>query len=343
MPNPIKYSTGSESRALKKGNFFIGTNDIEKGPTLTTGYWSGITPPSGGYTVYAQKASNGPSIVCPANDTQLINLATKISGVNFSGSIESALDWFRSQSDYLCLSSDIPNIVTDNLSLYLDVNCVASYPRTGGKWFDLSNNNLTFDYQSSFPYLQTISGAKCFKFDNTWGGGNSYWQCTSGSNLVDMGGDCTLLMWVYSENFAVRRTIFEKQGTLYASYQQEIAVTWEGFDAMSWYSRQSPDYDYGSLSGINLNSWNLVGIKMSTGKTTAARDGYFSVNGNAWNQNYISRSNVAIVEAGDIVIGSGYAGQMEACAIGSVMCYSKMLSDDEISQIWNATKSTYGL
>jgi hypothetical protein len=31
MPNPIKYTTGSESLALNKGNYWIGTGDVGKG------------------------------------------------------------------------------------------------------------------------------------------------------------------------------------------------------------------------------------------------------------------------------------------------------------------------
>ena len=62
MSNPIKYSTGVETLALKSGNFYIGTGDVGKGPTNTTGYYNGITPPSGDYTIYLNKASQGPSI-----------------------------------------------------------------------------------------------------------------------------------------------------------------------------------------------------------------------------------------------------------------------------------------
>lgn len=40
MPNPIKYSTGSETFALKKGNFYIGTGDVGKGLTSNTGYYN---------------------------------------------------------------------------------------------------------------------------------------------------------------------------------------------------------------------------------------------------------------------------------------------------------------
>ena len=62
MPNSIKYNTSAETLALKKGDFYIGTGDVSKGPTSTTGYYDGITPPAGGYTIYLNKAGNGPSI-----------------------------------------------------------------------------------------------------------------------------------------------------------------------------------------------------------------------------------------------------------------------------------------
>ena len=51
MANPIKYNTSAETLALKKGNFYIGTGDVGKGPTSSTGYYNGITPPSGGFTM----------------------------------------------------------------------------------------------------------------------------------------------------------------------------------------------------------------------------------------------------------------------------------------------------
>ena len=59
MPNSIKYSTSAQTLALKKGNYWIGTGDVGKGPTSTTDYYNGISP-SGGYTIYLNKASGGP-------------------------------------------------------------------------------------------------------------------------------------------------------------------------------------------------------------------------------------------------------------------------------------------
>jgi hypothetical protein len=205
-------------------------------------------------------------------------------------------------------------------------------------WYDLANG-LQFNSQGTQTTYETVSGAKGFTFN-----GSGYWQCSSNTNLVNMGGDCTLIMWLYSPaSFPSRRTIFQKNGTIYQSYEQEIAVTWENPNTMTYYSRYSPVYDYAYIFNINSSAWNMVALKMSTGLTSTSRTGFYSINGGSWTSWYETRSNTALVAAADIVIGSGYAGPIHNGSIGSVMCYNKMLSDAEILQNFNATKSTYGL
>lgn len=230
-----------------------------------------------------------------------------------------------------------PSIVTNGLVLCLDAGNVKSYPGSGTTWTDLIQG-ITFSSYGTQTPVETISGAKSFAFN-----GSGYWQSTSGHEKVDMGGDCTLLMWIYDEDVITRKTIFEKAGTSYNSYEQEIAVTWEGDETLSWYSRYSPVYDYGLSSGLTLNSWNLMGIKMSTGRTASSRTGFYSKNGNSWASNYVSRSNTALVSAGAIRIGTGYAGAVENGNIALVMCYNKMLSDAEIQQNFNATRGRFGI
>ncbi|CAB4219069.1 hypothetical protein UFOVP1604_152 [uncultured Caudovirales phage] len=337
MANTIKYSVGSETRALKKNNFWIATGDVEKGPTASTGYWSSITPPAGGYTIYLNKASNGPSIYTAPNDAGLITLTKKISGTQYSTAAD-CMNWFATQTDKMVLNNDIPAVVSDSLSLYLDPNNSSSYPQTGTVWYDLANG-LQFNSAGTTTPFTTLSGAKAFSFNSS-----GYWQCSSNYNLVDLAGDCTLIMWIHNTTafHNNRRTIFEKNGTIYASYQQEIAVTWEGGTDLSWYSRVN-DYDYGSTPAVGSGGWTMMAIKMSTGKGTACRTGFYSQNGGAWTNNYFCRSNTAITSAGAIVIGTGYAGTVEQGSIGAVLCYNKMLSNAEILQNWNATKSTYGL
>ena len=65
MPNTIKFTSNTEANALRAGKCHIGVRDVSKGPTSSTGFYNGINPPSSGYTIYQDKASQGPSIICP--------------------------------------------------------------------------------------------------------------------------------------------------------------------------------------------------------------------------------------------------------------------------------------
>jgi hypothetical protein len=221
----------------------------------------------------------------------------------------------------------------------LDVANPKSYPGSGNLWKDLANN-LTFNSAGATQTpLEVINNASSFAFN-----GSGYWACNSaGISNVDLGGDMTLIMWLYSETISTRKTVFEKAGTSYASYQQEIACTWETDNSISWYSRYSPDYDFGTTTTCTLNKWNMMGIKMSTGKTATARTGFYSKNGGNWVQNYTSRSNTALIASDEIRIGVGYAGTCDVGNVGMVLTYNKMLTNDEVLQLYNATRSRFGL
>jgi len=140
MPNAIKYSVSTQTLALKKGNYWIGTGDVSKSPTSTTDYWNGITPPTGGYTIYLNKESNGPSIYVPTNDVELISLTNRIAGAAYTTASQ-CLVYFTGQTDKMVFNVDYESIVTDGLILNLDAGFVSSYPATGSTWYDLSGNN----------------------------------------------------------------------------------------------------------------------------------------------------------------------------------------------------------
>ena len=128
LPNPIKYSASPQTLALKKGNFWIGTGDSDKGPTQTTGYWNGITPVTGGYSVYINRPSGEFAVYNPANDSELITVTRNISGTTFATG-PSALNWYNSQTNYMCLNIDYPPIVTNGLVLNLDAGFTPSFPK----------------------------------------------------------------------------------------------------------------------------------------------------------------------------------------------------------------------
>jgi len=227
-------------------------------------------------------------------------------------------------------------VVQSGLVLNLDAGVSSSYPGSGTTWTDLAQN-ITFSSFGTQTPIETINGATSFAFN-----GSGYWQSNSNDSLVDLGGDCTILMWIYGNDVTTRRTIFEKAGTIYNSYEQEIAITWETDETLTWYSRYNL-YDFASSTAISQNKWSLFGIKMSTGRTTAPRTGFYSIDGRSWNSNYTSRSSTSLVSSGAIRIGTGYAGTVGVGNISMVMCYNRMLSDLEIQQNYQALKGRFGL
>jgi hypothetical protein len=164
MPNTIKYSTTGDTLSLKKGNFFIGTGDVGKGPTSATTYWNGISPPSGGYSVYKNKVSNGPAIWTAASDNQLVSLTNNIEGTSFT-TAQQCINYFATQSDKMVLNKDYESIVTSGLTVCLDAGFLSSYPGSGTTWYDISGNDNHFTLYNGLSY-RSLSGGT-FSFDGT--------------------------------------------------------------------------------------------------------------------------------------------------------------------------------
>jgi hypothetical protein len=229
------------------------------------------------------------------------------------------------------------SIVTSGLTMLVDAANPVSYSGSGTVWKDLVQNSIFNSYGTATTW-GTVGGTRAFTFN-----GSGYWQMDTGFANVPLGGDCTIILWLYEVGHSVRKTVFQKAGTIYQSYEQEVAMTWEVGQDISWYSRYSPAYDYAGTAALDTNKWNMMAIKMSTGLTATARTGFYSKNGAAWISNYFSRSSVALVNGGAVQIGTGYAGTVDNGSVSIVACYNRMLSDDEIAQNYNAWRTRFGL
>jgi hypothetical protein len=141
MPNSIKYKAGNLAGSLQKGNVALGVNSSVLGPTSSTGWYSGITPPQGQYIIYEVSEGSLPRMYQPLNDTQLIQF-TRSKGATNINSIQSAINWIATQSNLLISNYDFPSIVTDGLVMAFDLNYSGSYPNnTGPTVYDLMSNN----------------------------------------------------------------------------------------------------------------------------------------------------------------------------------------------------------
>ena len=229
-----------------------------------------------------------------------------------------------------------PRVLTSGLAMYLDTTNPKSYPGSGTVWNDLAQG-LTFNSSGTLNQYTYQSGVQCLHFN---GSGN--WVCGTDYDLVDMAGDFTLEFWFLCENATTRRTIFEKKGTTYNSYEQELACTLETSEYISYYSRHS-SYGSGSTAGFTIGEWNQMAIKMSSGKTSTVRTGFRSKNGGAFITSWSSSSSNAIIPAEDIRVGTGYSGTVGNGYISIVRIYNKMLNNAEILENYNATKERFGL
>ena len=352
MGNSIKYGTTAISGTVLKGNILKDVGGISHGSSAQTGWWtSGIN--QNGYTITLIKSNTGPQFWCPANDEEVIlfcNMVAVPSPPSTITSIDDALI-FLQKSNYMVdyrnsttrgripIESFPSKLPMDGLSCYLDAQIEAS-SGTSNKWFDISGNGLEFIKQGGTGLsLANLGGYQGFQFNDS-----GYFQCNDKYGSVNMGGDCTLVMWVWCTDITERDTIFEKVGVGGTSYQCEIAMTWETGEQFSYYSRKTPAYDYASTTSMTKNAWNMISIKMSTGLTSASRTGFWSKNGSGYSASYVSRSNTALTPAAQIRVGTGYAGPVEGSnGIGAVLTYNKMLSNAEIADVWNATKGKFGL
>jgi len=138
MPNSIKIAEGgSIANALSAGNMYFGVGDHDLGPTSSSGFYNGINPPSGGYTIYLNK-SGGPSITCPSNDADLIAQTQTISGESMAN-VNACFAYFASQSDKMVMHNPINGLITDSLVAYFAPGIIPSYPRSGTTMYDLGS------------------------------------------------------------------------------------------------------------------------------------------------------------------------------------------------------------
>lgn len=343
-----------ETGTVLKGNTLMDVSSVATGPTSVTG-WHAPPVSHNGYTI-GRSFSNSPMFWCPANDAEVIQFCNTTANPSPSPAvttIDEALI-FLQESEYMVTYNNTTSRSTtsldgfpaklpmEGLSCYLDAQIEQSAGTTG-KWFDISGNGLEFQSYGTALSLANLGGYQGFQFNNS-----GYFQCNDKYGSVDIGGDCTLVLWVWCTSITERDTIFEKVGNGTSSYRQEIAVTWEASEAFSYYSRRTPAYDHANTSACDTNggagAWTMMAIKMSTGRTATARTGFYSKNGANWTANYNSRSNTALNSALQIRVGNGYAGPVEGPnGIGAVLTYNKMLSDAEISQVYQSTKGKFGL
>jgi hypothetical protein len=327
MPNAIKYNTSAETLALKKGNFWIGTGDVGKGPTSSTGFYNGITPPSGGYTIYLNKASGGPSIYTVSNDTQLISLTNSIAGQSYTTANE-CLVYFAGQTDKVVLNRDYEGIVTDGLVLNLDAGFAPSYPKNGTTWYNLGSSSGSASLLNG-PSFNTSNGG-IINIDGT-------------NDTIEFSHDFTQYTTITINFFAN------------SQYNNESMIWAMGSNGPDWYIKAdtmgynsySADVYGFSTSQINTlglrNNWRLITTTYTKNASVANNKVY--VNGVEQQTSQQLGSTQGRNFGNKINFGSALNNDSYnlIANIGYISIYNRALSAEEVLQNFNAQKGRFGL
>ena len=353
MPNTIKYSTTGDTQSLKKGNFYFGVGDVPKGPTSSTNYWNGISPPTSGYTIYINKASNGPSMYVANNDSQLIGLTNGFSGQNFTGATQ-CLNWYLTQSTYACVNIDYESIITSGLTFCFDAGFTPSYSTSGVTWYDISysgyngtlTNGPTFSstnggsivFDGVDDYIDNIGGTSAFDFIGSTGVFSiGFWFKMNATNTRTLFIGNTLTNtekgWLIGVEYGAAgygNNCIRFQATGNATNTRLIAGSTNDntIDATTW-----THCLFTSSSGNYVGQWYINGVA----STTSTRVGAGNANQGSYYGGPAARTlNVGRCNYSSTIIP--LAGN-----VASVFIYNRTLSSTEVLQNFNAQKSRYGL
>jgi len=171
---------GTQNNSRRKGNFLVGESTVGYGPTSTTGFYNGITPSEGGYTLYIDKETGGPSIYVFTGGTDLLNFCNSSFNANQT-TIFGIIDWINEQNDKFVDPNYFEfTVKTDNTGVSTSTQFKLPLVSTGSinfliDWGDNSTDTITtfnqaqttHTYSSAGTYTIKIAGIiKGFQFNN---------------------------------------------------------------------------------------------------------------------------------------------------------------------------------
>lgn len=322
MPNAIQYNNlGGGTTSLRAQNMYLGVGDVGKGPTETTGFWNGITPPSGGYTIYMNKVSNGPSIYTVANNTELINLSNQIAGQTFATAAD-AISWFFFQDGKIVCNIDYETIITTGLNVIFDAGFTPSYPTTGTNWRSVNSNYVSPCILRNGPTYRSGAGYGygCIEFDGT----NDF--CLN-LGVPTSTASFTVSVWVYPNTTT--------NGT-YSIIKGNGSVNSLGFVITDGAISITVGTSAGSQTvsaGSNTAAWVNYTITRDSNNTVTVYKNNSSIG------SFTLAGNFAIGDFGKSSTSLYYKG-----LIGNVFSYNATsLTTNGLTQNYNALKGRYGL
>ena len=141
MPNSTKIYSSQDTTCLKRGNFSIATGDVSKGPSSQTGFYNGIAPVSGGWTIYHRRSTTQNfGIYTASTDSDLLNFLPRvISGIkNYAPTLTS---WIARRSDITPITDGSISPPFSGASVWQCVVNTSTYANTLHRTWNLGSQN----------------------------------------------------------------------------------------------------------------------------------------------------------------------------------------------------------
>jgi hypothetical protein len=328
MPNAIKYSTSAQTLALKKGNLWIGTGDVGKGPSSTSSYYNGVTPAAGGYTIYSYSATQtgNLSYFSAANDAALIAETNRIAGTSYTTAAQ-CLSYFATQTDMMVCNIDYPAIVTNGLVMDLDAGFTPSYPTTGTTWYDISGNSNNSLLANGPTFNSSNSGSIVFD------GVDDYVDCGTPLTFTNS----------FTLNYWFKTTNTDSIRVMNGMYNGSGADWWIGSITNNKFnfSFGSPSKsDISSSMTVNDGVWRYASCVYDKNINSI----FLYINGSL--QSSSNQIPSTVTQAGGIMaigrFGSNGGFQWPG-SMSTLHLYNRALNSSEVLQNFNATKGRFGL
>jgi len=315
MPNLFKSGTTTTNGCIYDGNFIIGVDPaFAYGPTSATSFYNGVTPPTGGYTIYRNKAVNGPSIRTAADDSTMVSILQSMGSTGTTAA--GALNWARQQTDIMVANIDYYGIVTSGLTFAVDASYSPSYPQSGRTWYDLTNNGNNVSFFSTPTYNSTSGGTISF----------------NGTNTTATTTNISATTYTYC---AFVNTVTFGQGSQFIGTTNISNDGIRSFGPSIWFDSIVPKVGFNSVSftGATTGTWvYYVGIQNATTQFLYAN-------------NVLKASATTTLTTGSTqTLNIGFSNTKRSnLNMGSFQIYNRALSTAEITQNYNVLKTRFGL
>ena len=225
----------------------------------------------------------------------------------------------------------IPNIITDNLLLYLDSRNKSSYPESGSIWYDLSGNNYNGNLQNTTSFSTDYNGILNFNGSSDWVELNAFSGALSNSSSY------TILLHFKSTETNASGSVYNN--AIFSMHNSGTNIFRLGAAPDSnkglYYNIGTSDSRAGTNINLHNNTWRFAVISKDLGSNAN-----FYIDNQLVSAGGSPGDTTNFNSVNQVSIGQEYDNSSETDhfqgSIPVVMVYNKALSTNEINQIYDA-------